>query len=389
MSEEFAGQIQHDAQALIAGEPGGHGPPAIPTSSAARRKRKNAGHVKHEAHSTNARNGADGGQFPDETQPQCAPVRATVDTLIELGRKDAFAIRQRMRVRQATLSHIARTAFGYHTGLTEAERKKAIDAATKLIKSIQGGQDHPLGMLVHATDAASTPWEEIERDTEKAMVKLVRRLPAHEWVQGVRGFGDLSFARIIAETGDLSQYDNPAKVWKRLGLAVFDGRAQRRTRDAEKAVEQGYSPRRRSVSWVAFHSVYLAQSARKDSGGQTPEDAQDDAAAGGEGAGHLVDGTLAGGAGPYRLIYDAKKSEYLERVAAGETGWTKLRADRCAKRYAEKRLLRDLWVAWNRDAGQHDDEAHQSVAGEGDRGGQSLRETQSPRAAPVAADATR
>ena len=63
--------------------------------------------------------------------------------------------------------------------------------------------------------------------------------------------------------------DNPSrKVWKRLGLAVFDGRAQRRTRDAEKAVEQGYSPRRRSVSWVAFHSVYLAQSARKDPGGQ-------------------------------------------------------------------------------------------------------------------------
>ena len=51
-------------------------------------------------------------------------VRATIDTLIEVGRRNDFAIRQRMRIRQATLSHIARSEFGYHTHLSEAERKK-------------------------------------------------------------------------------------------------------------------------------------------------------------------------------------------------------------------------------------------------------------------------
>ena len=196
------------------------------------------------------------------------------------------------------------------------------------------------------------------------MAKLAKQLPAYEWVKGVRGFGDLSFARIIAETGDLSGYANPGKVWKRLGLAVFDGRAQRRTRDAEKAVEQGYSPRRRSTSWVSFHGVYLAQSARKESGGQQELETHVNNAAGGvgqpayethgaaadsvgDGAGHAFGETHAGIVpAPIVLLYDAKKVEYLERVAAGEAGWTKLRADRAAKRYAEKRLLRDLWIAW-------------------------------------------
>jgi len=57
------------------------------------------------------------------------------------------------------------------------------------------------------------------------MAKLARKLPAYAWVKGVRGVGDVSFARIIAETGDLSAYETPGKIWKRMGLAVFDGHA--------------------------------------------------------------------------------------------------------------------------------------------------------------------
>jgi hypothetical protein len=71
-------------------------------------------------------------------------------------------------------------------------------------------------------------------------------------------------------------------------------------------------------------------------------------AAGANGAGHQRVETQITNAGPYRQLYDRKKAEYLERVEAGEEGWTKLRADRAAKRYAEKRLIRDLWVAWNK-----------------------------------------
>ena len=251
MTENSASQRSRETHVRPAGEPGGH--KAIETRDriAARRKSKIAGHTPSETHQSAARNGADDrGQTRNETQTPTAAVRATIDLLIEVGRRNDFAIRQRMRIRQATLSHLARSEFGYHTHLPDTERKKAMDAATKLVKAIRAGEEHTLSMLVTATDLAAAPWEEIQSGTEKEMVKLARQLPAYEWVQGVRGFGELSFARVIAETGDLSEYANPGKVWKRLGLAVFDGHAQRRTRDAEKAVEQGYSPRRRSTSWV-------------------------------------------------------------------------------------------------------------------------------------------
>ena len=280
-----AGQGKREAQRRVAGEPGGQDQLDVHPTTAARRKHKIAGHRAGETQNERARNGAGRGQHDVGTQVGAAAARATIDLLIEVGRRDDFAIRQRMRIRQATLSHIARSEFGYHTHLPEAERKKAMDAATKIVKAIRNGQEHALSMLVRATDLAAAPWEEIQAGSEKEMVKLVKGLPAYAWVQGVHGFGALSFARIITETGDLSGYANPGMVWKRLGLAVFDGHAQRRTRDAEKAVEQGYSPRRRSTSWVAFHSVYLAQSARKESSGQTPFETQPETAAGGDGVG--------------------------------------------------------------------------------------------------------
>lgn len=396
----FAGHSFVEAQTLAAGEPGGQPYPDAQASSAARRTPSSDGHGAHEAqnwdavdapgqvradaqqsaaggdpiagHSAleaqtlDAGNGADLGQSHTETHTKAAEVRATISAIIEIGRQNSFAIRQRMRVKQATLSHIARAHFGYHTGLTETERKKVMDAATKLIKAIAAGEDHPAATLVHATSAAAAPWEAIERDTEKALVKLARKLPAHAWAKDVRGFGDLSFARIIAETGDLTGYDNPAKVWKRLGLAVFDGKAQRRTRDAEKAVEQGYSPRRRSVVFVAFDPVIRAQSVSKSSGGHDRHAAPAEAVAGeAVGAGQREIEAHFSAAGPYRQIYDRKKADYLARVEASEEGWTKLRADRAAKRYASKRLLRDLWVAWRHDvAGQISAEAHNAPAGD-------------------------
>lgn len=423
-SAKFAGQKNNANQMDGAGEPGGHERRVNQAVHAARRPRKRpagqpvldthdraagdapgqqrpetqdhnaggdpiAGHSKSGAQTGSAGNGAGGGQDGFDTRAAGAAVRATIAQVIEVGRQNSFAIRQRMRLRQATLSHIARSVFGYHTGLKEAERTKAMDAAAKLIKAIAKGEAHPVAPLVLATDAAAAPWAAIERDTEKAMAKMARKLPAYEWVKGVRGFGDLSFARIVAETGDLLAYANPAKVWKRLGLAVLDGKSQRRTRDAEKAVEQGYSPRRRSVSWVAFHSVYLAQSARTESGDHMDSEAHAHLAAGAEGAGHPVVEAQALAAGPYRRIYDAKKSEYLARVEAGEEGWTKLRADRCAKRYAEKRLIRDLWTAWKRDiAGQKHLDAQAGRAGDEDRGGHVAVEAHWRDAAPVAAHET-
>lgn len=331
-------------QARSIGEPGGHDGGVTQMQTVARSKPSLRKRVRK---AIIAGNGAHGGQRRPETQHGDAAVRATIDQIIELGRENAFAIRQRMRVRQSTLAHIARAYFGYHTHLAEDERKRCMNAAGALLKKLADGESHEAAWLVSATDLAAAPWEEIERDTERRLIKLARRLPAYDWVQSVRGFGDLSFARIIAETGDLSQYSNPGKVWKRMGLAVFDGKAQRKARDAEKAKEFGYNPYRRAVAFVAFEPVLKAQSVRKN-GGQEQGEIQMADVAEPVGAGQPANETQSDVAGPYRLLYDQKKQEYLARGEAGEKEWTKARAHKAAMRFASKRLLRNLWTEWNR-----------------------------------------
>lgn len=141
---------------------------------------------------------------------------------------------------------------------------------------------------------------------EKRLAELAGQLPAASWVTTVRGFGIASLAAVIGETGDLSGYANPAKVWKRMGLAVMgDGTRQRRIAGSD-AILHGYSPQRRSISWN-------------------------------------IGANLIKAGGDYKAVYDERKALELQRVE------TKGHAHNRARRYIEKRLLRDLWRAW-RDA---------------------------------------
>lgn len=143
---------------------------------------------------------------------------------------------------------------------------------------------------------------------EKRLVKLAKQLPVAPWVESVRGVGLASLAAIVGEAGDLSNYDNPAKLWKRMGLAVMpDGGRQRRI-GGEAALEHGYSPARRSVVWNIGACIVKA-------------------------------------GGPLKAIYDARKIYEAERVE------TKAHAHNRAQRYVEKRFVRDLWVAWRKAEG--------------------------------------
>ncbi len=149
-----------------------------------------------------------------------------------------------------------------------------------------------------------------ERDLEKRLRKLARQLPVWPWVESVPGFGDLGLAQIVGEAGDLANYPNPAKLWKRMGVAVIGDERQRKVSGAD-ALDHGYSPQRRSLLWVIGDSLLKK-------------------------------------AGPYRDIYLAEKARQAELHPELSRMHVHLRA----KRYMEKRLLRDLWRAWRRaDAG--------------------------------------
>lgn len=148
--------------------------------------------------------------------------------------------------------------------------------------------------------------EKQRKEVEKRLLKMAAKLPLAGWCENVRGFGLLSLAAIVGEAGDLSKYANPAKLWKRMGLAVFDGKSQRRVTDAEQAIKQGYSPQRRSVMFM------------------------------------IGDSFIKTGNEEYRAIYDTRKAYELARAPDMKP----IIAHRRAKRYIEKRFLLNLWKAW-------------------------------------------
>lgn len=143
---------------------------------------------------------------------------------------------------------------------------------------------------------------------EKQLEKRAKQLPVWPWAESVRGLGALSLAQIIGETGNLSNYANPAKVWKRMGLAVIQGQRQRKTTDKELAIEMGYNPRRRSVIWIVGDNLIRTTN---------PE---------------------------YKAFYNAEKERLAEKWPEAPDA----HLHKAAHRHMEKRFLVDLWREWNR-----------------------------------------
>ena len=193
--------------------------------------------------------------------------------------------------------------------------------ADKLYRAIAGKGEHEHALAAMAVTAplraARDTLEQSRDEIEKAMVKDARQLPIMPWVKAIRGFGELSLAGLIGETGDLSSYATHSKLWKRLGLAVINGGRQRRI-TGDEALEHGYSATRRSLVWNIGQCVMKTQSVRVDK----------------------TTGEEKSPAGRYRRIYDDRKAYETDRVE------TKGHAHNRATRYMEKRLIRDLWTAW-------------------------------------------
>lgn len=194
---------------------------------------------------------------------------------------------------------------------THRQRQALVRAEGSLARQIKSiartlGEDSP------AAELAALPFIEArvglhvsKLAAERQMRAAVRQLPIYAFIADVPGFGDIGLAQIIGEAGDLSRYGNPGKLWKRMGLAVFDGRAQRRVKDKAEAERQGFNPARRAVM-------------------------------------HVIGDSLIKKENRYRDLYLARKEVEAEKLPDGSKMHIHLRA----LRYMEKRLLRDLWNAW-------------------------------------------
>lgn len=246
-------------------------------------------------------------------------------TIRELQASRRHCIRNQTRLNNS-LGAMARRLLGWRMDLPEKERAEIAKNAAKLIKSLADGEDHAacdthagavLTPFVAATEQSRAPFDNMRKQIEAEMKKLVRQLPGYEFAEGVRGFGDLGFAVIIGEAGDLSMYPNPAKLWKRLGWAPPDTYEKGETGGA-------MIPRQRKAEIYACVGEPMLKHQWKAEKDDVP--------------GHPV--------GPYGKIWADKKATYLQM------GRTKLHAQRAATRVMIKSLLRDLWVAWN-EASHH------------------------------------
>lgn len=212
-----------------------------------------------------------------------------------------------------------------------AEKLKAADALYDQLTAKSGGVLVPImakavGPLTAARNGISSELSAIE----KMLNKQAMQLPVYEsFVVPLKGFSALGLAKIIGEAGDIGQYANPAKLWKRMGMAVIGGERQRKCTDATKAAAHGYSPRRRAVMFVIGDTLLRQKNAMKDL-----YDAR-----------KLVEIAKAEAEGlivaPSAKIPVGKAAQYRSQ------GHIHNRA--C--RYVQKRLLRDLWRAWRHQIG--------------------------------------
>lgn len=252
--------------------------------------------------------------------------------LMKLQRDRRFAIRQQMRCDNAALAYV-RSLLGFRTDATEADRKKISAEAKRIMKAVESGEDHLVvadeaikdvalscsAVILRNTVARST-WDEMRVETEKQMRELAHELPAWAFAKSVRGLSDLGFAAIVGEAGNLGEYPKKGHLWKRLGLAVIDGNRQGNpgsNATAEDWIAHGYNKQRRAEVYAFVDDVLLRAQWRG---------AKDDA------PGYAI--------GPYGEYYSRKKAEYLSRE------WTPGHADKAARRYMAKMLVRDLWNAW-------------------------------------------
>ena len=299
--------------------------------------------VGGEGHSICSHNGT-ATKLPAKTskrKPQAdRPIDQVIGELVEYGRLWRDAVRASTGLTNQAKA-ICRRYLTTSQADWEDEKKRAkiVKASAALHAKVIAGEcsDAGLSAIVLGFEEARQIFVERQSLFEKQIKASVRHLPAwREFGADVRGISEVWFGLIIGETGNLSNYARHDLVWKRMGLAVIEGERQRKCADAEKAAKHGYAPHRRSTMWVVGNGLIGGMG-----NGPRPMSGEDV-----EGREDLT---------PYqklfirKLRYEAEKdpSARLPDTAEGKESYTRAAAAR-AKRYVEKKFLRDLWVAWRR-----------------------------------------
>lgn len=173
---------------------------------------------------------------------------------------------------------------------------------------------------------AMEPIDAAIKEQEKLLTKLGKKLPVADWCDSVPGLSHRFLAAIVGECGvGPGEFKSVSALWKRMGMAVIGGGRQRRV-TGDAAIEHGYVARRRALMWNIGDQVAVRQAIRnpKDEDGKP---------------------TGAVAINEWGALYLERKEYELSKVI-DEKPLTPMHAHNRAKRYVEKRLLRELWKAW-------------------------------------------
>ena len=259
----------------------------------------------------------------------------TIDQIVELGREHRTAIREQTTLNNMLKARV-REYIGFEALKADDGEKLDLRKAGAAYKRLLVEKQDPL--FLNRVRRILTPFEEAKAEQAKLardMGKLAMTLPIWPWVEQQRGCGAPMLGKLVAEAGyDLNRYETPAKLWKRFGEHVVDGKAPK----AKRGEKLGFSPYRRSVSYQLGDGMIKA-------GGTVEKD----------------------NLSPWKTVYEHRKQYEITRAEANgltvvpAAKITKKNADKHmseghvhnrAMRYMRKKFLEALWQEWT---GNHRD----------------------------------
>jgi len=274
---------------------------------------------------------------------------ATLTTIAELYFRRRFYIGVMNKQTNAGKA-LVRRALGQEWDDSEESREKSSKRASGIVDLALKGKpqkaaDADIAQVVGADlaviAAGLEPYQAARHQIELELARAARKLPIAPWQKSVWGFRELWSAAILGETGNLSNYSNPGKVWSRMGLAPYNGQAYSQWRKkggltADEWTDAGYVPRRKSVMFVVGGGLIgcMSHGPRPFVGEDISK--RDDLS-------------------PYqklfvnRLRYEAARNPEMKRpdTEEGKESYSKHAAFR-AQRIVEKQFLKDLWIEWRR-----------------------------------------
>ena len=286
-----------------------------------------------------SRAAGDGARDHQNIETQKLNVAGLIIAIRAAHRRRRYAMKVQQKIDRAQEAYFRINHTNWRGDMDEKAREAIRKQVAAIIKAARNDEGDPdLVELVKGTDLSRGPYDNLRQKTEKAMEAAAKQLPVYPWIENVRGAGALGLATIVAEVAAIkpsgefatfSDYSSPAKVWKRLGFAPYDGHAgstwkrttwRPRALSADEWISNPFSGERYALMiQIATWLINAQWQSAKKAGGDTGKPT-----------------------GPYGQIYADRRTH----TAQTHPDWTKGHSHSDAVRVTMKTFLKDLWEQW-------------------------------------------